>query len=267
MSETSVTLDDEILLRLYTKFQGTRRAIGQLYAPVPFDDFISRGRYQGIAALPASVLAQEHILHATNTLNRYGYDLQNLEAWCNVFETITEDEKMIALFEFVFHIASDSLSAPYAIKQLLVKSIYEITYYTSRVFDSTWTSSTFKPQARFDDARKLAQGLASWPALRAALSELNDAQFITASDSYRHRLNHGFPRRIELGHTMVVENTTVPGQTASGLSLSIKQEAPLMIEGLLPILSTQYEAAVRAYRAYIDLVKEHEQTWLSAKIT
>jgi hypothetical protein len=255
MSEAQVTLDDGTLRALYTQFQNERRSLGQLYSPVPFDDFIGRGRYQA-AALPAPILAQAHILDATNALNRFGYDLAGLTAWSNVFLTITEDEKMQALFEFVFFIASDCLSAPYSIRQLLIKSVYEISHHTSRFWDSAWTAKSFKPQANFKDARRLAQRFLSWPALSAALDAVNDAPFITASDNYRNRLNHGFARRIEIGRSFIVKPEP-PGST----SYVMQDAPPLLIGEMIPVLAAQYDAAVTAYGRYIELIKEQEKMW------
>src|SRR5271166_705529 len=156
MSASAVTLDDQTLLALYTTFQGKRRSLGQLYPQARYDDFVDRGRYQG-SAMPVVLIAGEHIVAATNTINRFNYDLHSITAWSKVFDSITEDEKMQALFEFVFSIASTSLSAPYSIKQLFIRSIYEISHQTNRFHDANWKEASLTKQTNFDDAQRVAK--------------------------------------------------------------------------------------------------------------
>src|ERR1700730_9347479 len=173
MSNSRATLDDQTLLALYTKFQKARRSLGVLYPQARYDDFLDRGSYQGIA-LPVPVIAQEHMLEAANTLNRFNYDLHSIAAWSKVFESITDTEKVQAVFEFLFPLVSLSLSAPYSIKQMFLKSIYQISHHTSRFWDSNWNPRSFKERVNFPDAEKLAQRFASWPTLSIALSVLNN---------------------------------------------------------------------------------------------
>ncbi len=110
MSESQVTLADQKLRDLYTTFQHERQSLGQIYTPAIYDDFVDRGRYQAHALL-VTLIAQEHILSAMNAVNRFCYDLHSITAWSKVFEFVTEGEKMQALYEFLFPIASDALSA------------------------------------------------------------------------------------------------------------------------------------------------------------
>jgi len=258
MSASAVTLDDQTLLALYTTFQGKRRSLGQLYPQARYDDFVDRGRYQG-SAMPVVLIAGEHIVAATNTINRFNYDLHSITAWSKVFDSITEDEKMQALFEFVFSIASTSLSAPYSIKQLFIRSIYEISHQTNRFHDANWKEASLTKQTNFDDAQRVAKRFVSWPALCSALSLLNDENFTTTSDNYRNRLNHGFPPRIEVGHAITVQRD--PGAASSYV---IGHAPPLLIADVIPLLGAQYDAALNCFDAYIELVKEQYKLWPAA---
>jgi hypothetical protein len=250
-------LDDQTLLALYTKFQKARHCLGTLYSQARYDDFLDRGRYQGIA-LPVPVIAQEHMLEAANTLNRLNYDLHSITASSKVFELITDAEKMQAVFEFLFPIVSHSLSAPYSLKQMFIKSTYQISHHTSRFWDSNRDPRSFKERVNFRDAGKLARRFASWPTLSAALSVLNNDNFTEASDDYRNRFNHGFPRRIEFGHT-----TTVQTEPPGSFSYVWRNAPPFLIGDLIPLLSAQYNVALTAYKAYIELIKEQETLWPS----
>jgi hypothetical protein len=255
MSQNRVNLDDQTLCSLYGKFQEARRSIGRMYPLAVYDDFIDRGRYQGIA-LPMTVIAPEHMLTATNSVNRFNYDLHNLSAWNEVFSSIDEEQRWQATFEFTFLIASQCLSTPYSIKQMLIKLIYEISHHTSRFWDDPWDATSLKPRPNFPDAKKLAQRFVAWTALEKALSMLNSEDFVTASDNYRNRLNHGAPQRIEIGHLIAI----VPDLRGS-CTYVMRHTPPLMIGDAIPVLSGQYAAALRAYNAFVDLIKEQERLW------
>jgi hypothetical protein len=144
MSRNRINLDDQTLLALYATFQNARRSLGEIYLPARYDDFVDRGRYEGSAFL-VTMVAQEQILEATNTINRFGYDLRSITAWGEVFESATEEERMLALFEFVFPITSASLSAPYSIKQMFVRSICQISYQTNCLHDNNGNVSLDVP--------------------------------------------------------------------------------------------------------------------------
>lgn len=254
MSESRVALDDQKLLNLYTRFQAARRVVGEVYPFTQFDNFLDRDSYHG-GALPVVLIAKDQIMGATNALNRFGYDLHALAAWNKVFDTITEDEKFLALYEFVLPIASDSLSAPYAIKQMFVTSICQISYQTKGFGNRD--EAPLKKQLNFKDARRLAANFGSWPTLCSALSLLNDEAFKDASDDYRNKLNHGFPRRIEIGHTWAINQVIEPGCVTYSLGVA----PPLRIAELIPLLAKQYQIALSCFGAYIDLMKEQHALW------
>ena len=232
MSTSRVTLDDQTLLLLYTKFQGERRSLGELYPLVRHDDsFLESRRYDNPASMMVAMMAQEHILTATNTLNRFSYDLHCLSAWRKVFESATEVERMQALYEFLSPIASHSLSMPYSIKQMFVKSVCQISHQTNRFHVNDWNESSLDEKPRFPDAKRLAGRFRSWPGLCAAFSLLNSQKFTSASDNYRNELNHGFPRRIELGHTTIIR------RDPKSFSYEWHDAPPLSIRDLVPLLA------------------------------
>jgi hypothetical protein len=94
--------------------------------------------------------------------------------------------------------------------------------------------------------------------MRIVLSRLNNKTFATATDDYRNRLNHGFPRRIELGHILTIQ------RDPKSLVYRIVDAPPLLIGDLTPVLAVQYEAAVDCYDAYVELVREQRELWLSS---
>jgi hypothetical protein len=172
---------------------------------------------------------------------------------------MTEDEKFMALVEFIIPISTQCLSAPYFTKQMFIKSICKISHQTNRFLSQGWNDSDLKSDERlnFKEAKKFADHFAGWPAMCNAFSALNDDDFITASDDYRNRFNHGFPRRIELGHSMIVE------RTPNSFEYAIINAPPLLIADLIPVLAKQYEAAVNCHQAYIQLIREQHELWAS----
>jgi hypothetical protein len=258
MTRSRIDLNDLKLTELYNRFQRERRSLGEMYRGAYYCDFVDHGTYSG-EAFPAVTTASEHIIAATNTVNRFCYDLHSLISWAEVFQTITEDEKFMALVEFVIPMTTQCLSAPYATKQMLIKSVCKISHQTNRFCTQNWTDSALKPDKKldFNETTKLAQHFAAWPAMCSAFSLLNDEDFIMASDDYRNRFNHGFPRRIELGHTMIVE------RDPDSAAYRISNAPPLHIADLVPVLAKQYEAALNCHRAYIELIREQHKLWAS----
>ena len=255
MSDSDIILDDETLLALYAKFQRARRSLAEISPQARYDDFIARGRYQG-SALPAPMVATHHILELANTINRFHYDVHSLEAWRNVFGTIIEAEQIQALFEFVFPLASYSLSAPYSIKQKFITSIYQISYHTNRFCDKNWKEVSFNKSVNFSDCQISAKNYSSWPLLSYALSSLNSAVFVALSKNYRNQFHHGFHVNIELGYLLTVKQE-LPGST----SYVIQNLPPLSLGHLVPLVAEQYNAALQSYVAYVALIKEQEKLW------
>ena len=259
MARNRLSLGDRKLSELYARFQRQRRSLGELYPHVDYEDFVDHGRYQG-AALPAVAMAREHIIAITNTLNRFWYDLRNITVWGYVFDSLSEDEKLLALYEFLYSIMNQCLSAPYSIKQMFIKSVCHVCHQTNRFLDANWSESFLKSDRdlSFKDAINLAKNFRSWSKLCHALSHLNHANFLQTTDDYRNRFNHGFPPRIELGWTMTVR------RDQDSHKYVIANPPPFLIADLVPPLSEQYEAALNSYNAYVELLKEEQATWFKA---
>jgi len=256
MTSSRVTLGDHTLIALYTKFQEARRSLRELYPGLRHDDsFLESRSYDHPASMMIMLMAQEHILTATNTINRLSYDLHSLTAWSKVFQSATEDERMQALYEFVTPIAAHSLSMPYSIKQILVKSVSQLSHQTNRFCINDWSERLLNEKPNFKDAKRLAGRYHSWPALCAALSLLNSENFTNASDDYRNEFNHGFPRRIELGYTTIIR------RDPKSASYEWRDAPPLSISDLIPLLAAEHEAACDSYQAYIGLIKEQHELW------
>jgi hypothetical protein len=251
-------IDDNQLCELYRLFQEARRSLGDLYPAIRHDDgFLDRCRYDGPVAMLVVLMVREHILTATNTINRFSYDIRGLTAWNKVFASATETERMQALYEFLSPTASYCLSMPYAIKQMFIKSICQISHQTNRFNESHWDERALPPKPNFPDAVKLATRFSSCPVLCASLSLLDDKTFRDASDDYRSEFNHGFPRRIEIGYTTIIRHN------ARLSSYELRDAPPLLINNLIPLLAMQHKAASDCHHAYIDLIKEQHKLWPS----
>jgi len=110
-------------------------------------------------------------------------------------------------------------------------------------------------QLDFKEAKKLASRFDSWPALCDALARLNDEQFVLTTDDYRSRLNHGFRRCVEFGHTMNFD------RDIDSPSYTLCEASPLRISDLIPLLANQYQATLNCYYMYIELIKEQQKKW------
>jgi hypothetical protein len=298
MTESRINIDDKTLRELYTKFQEHRRTLGVIYSNVPYHNFGDNGRFSGVGFL-AATMASEHIITVTNTVNRFCFDLHALIYWSKLLESVSEDEKLMALIEFLIQVSNQCLAAPYLIKQTLIKSICKVSHQTNRLCVESQTENSLKPDKDLDfkQAAKLAKHFKSWQGMHDAFSLLNDEGFVTASDDYRNRFNHGFPRRIEHGHSMIIERVeNAPQLDISNLirtlesssnelrpeisnmiatlkiieenhrnlsSYKIVDAPPIYIANLIPALEKQYKAAVNCHAAYVDLIREQYAIWTS----
>ena len=252
-AESEVTL-----LGLYRDFQQVRRPLNHLYPMIGYDGSFLGGRYNPVS-LVAVLMAQNQPLSITHNINRFGNELRSLLAWAKVFETITEAERISALYEFAYPTASQCMSMPYSIKQALIKSVCQISHQTNRFLDSNWNEKALPEKPNFHDARRLASRFEAWTALSTALEALDDKAFRLASDDYRNQANHGFPPRIEYGYTPVIRRdapSSVPGSFYQLYDLP-----PFRLNDLIPLLEPQYDAAIRCYDRYVNLIKEQHSVW------
>lgn len=244
------------LLTLYSDFQRVRRSLNHLYPAIRYDDSFFGGRYDPFAMIPV-MMAQGHVLTAAHSINRFSDELRSLTAWTKVFEAVTETERIMALYEFTYPIASHCLSMPYSIKQMFIKSICQLAHQTNRFSDSNWNEKALPDKPNFPDAERLAGRYQSWSALRSALAMLDDAAFRTGSDNYRNEANHGFPRRIEIGYTSIIR------RDPKAASYDLYGAPPLLVSDLIPLLVPQHRAASQCHDAYIELVREQHTLWPS----
>jgi hypothetical protein len=248
------------MVELYVQMQKERQSL-LLASPAPYPEFINRDRYHA-ASIPAVWQTQGHLTSVANVVNSFWKHLHDVAAWANVFKTATDADKFNAVIEFVGPIADHCLGAPYSLKQMLIVSTCKISHQTRRFSEkSSFSEKSLKRDEalNFKQAEKLASGFAGWPALRDALAQLDDDQYKTETNNYRRRLNHGFRPSIEYGNFLFVERTSSPDDRGSVYNFG--SAPPLQLEKLVPALSRQYDAALRSYDRYFDLIKEQHQRW------
>jgi hypothetical protein len=252
MTDSASHLNDRALLSLYAKFQEQRRSLGTLCPQAFYYDFIDRGRYDGSAmlAIPA---AQDHMSEIANSINRLHYDIHSVMAWERTLASLPEEDQWQALFEFVFPLASFSLSSPYSIKQKFIMSVYEVSYHTNRFADLQFREK-FNDRPRYQDAERMAQKFSSWTALSTKLEALSDKEFSQVSSDYRNRFHHGFPPTIVVGYRTML-------RPMSSGSFSIETAPPLSIAHVTSMVFEQCETALDAYEAYVELIREQEKFW------
>jgi hypothetical protein len=88
---------------------------------------------------------------------------------------------------------------------------------------------------------------------------INDEAFTVTSDDYRNQANHGFPRRNWYGFTPVIRRD--PLSNVPGGSYQLSDLPPFQLNDLIPLLEPQYDAAIRCYHRYVDLIKEQHTVW------
>jgi hypothetical protein len=144
MTRSRLAFVDQKLIELHSQYLQVRRSLGELFRGVNYHDFVDNGRYYP-NAMPAVMVASEHLLAVANSVSRFCYELHALASWQKALEALGEDERTIALFEFVSPMATSCLSLPYSIRQMLVKSICHISHHTNRLCVADWDEAALKP--------------------------------------------------------------------------------------------------------------------------
>jgi hypothetical protein len=76
MATSRLVLDDQKLIELYSQYLQVRRSVGELFHGVEYHNFVDNGCYQAIA-MPAAMVASEHLLAVGNGVNRFCYQLHD----------------------------------------------------------------------------------------------------------------------------------------------------------------------------------------------
>jgi len=243
-------LDDMRMTALYAESLAARRALEPAPVFARYPDFV--GGTHGVEAMAYVWIAREHLRETANFVNEFVMYLVQLRAWQVVLTTLEEPERHQVLIEFLIPLAAFCLSAPYALKARICRSVSELSNQANRFVRPGWRDTVDLTKANFKTAQSLACDWTRWPALEAGLAALNTDEFDEAVDGYRNDFHHGFPRRVELGQSSVVTRNVSPGQ----VSYSFGVGEPLSLDVLVPLLLEQCDAALASYDAYVDLVRE-----------
>lgn len=241
-------LDDSAAIKAYTNFLAKYSTVTEPSETAEYPKF--EGSKFDIGGMAFSMMSGEHVITIANTVNSFLMYLRQLKGWTLVVRELDEEAAWRVLINFVEPLAYFCLDAPYRIKQQICSSTAQLSHQANRVRVQGWTDTVKLSKPKFDDAQRQAGHWNDWPRLEACLGELNSDAFCEATEDFRNKFHHGFPRRVGTGYTSFVERTW----SEEGVRYAFGSKPPLALVELVAALEPQYAAALSAFNSYVDLV-------------
>lgn len=237
-----------LLARKARPIAGRFMPYGWLALPDPLD-----GQW-----LPYSQMSGEFARELANTVNDLTNAVHRIDAWNDVMKSLSDDDKMEAIHEFVGVLGIAALGLPYVIKSRFAYAAAHLCHQANRAkTPGSWVDEF--PAARaiyLNDADEFGRHWSSFRRFKRRVEVIGGSRFRDATGDFRNAYNHRFPRRLVMGITGMVTRHIDPatGRSFYGLGGS----APLGLAEVVELLTAERDCAYAAFDAYQALIKEHE---------
>ena len=200
-------------------------------------------------------MLDEHSRELANSINELQRYITSLKAWKGVIDNKNDNEKFEIVIEFVSPIATLAINLPYVIRSRFIYSVAHLCHQANQVKQKNWVDDLpLDNEIYFDVADKYSSLWKSYKKLKLALEKISNKQFQSDTYDFRNKYNHRYSPKIEVGLTgLVRRNVRDNGKVSYGFGYT----KPLKIDQLLPALSGQYLACLKAFEEYQKLVQEH----------
>jgi len=108
----------------------------------------------------------------------------------------------------------------------------------------------------FDAADKFGKGWRSYTKFKSSLERIGDKAYRDSTGDFRNSYQHWFSPRVGFGITQFVMRQADPGTRE--VRYLFGGVGPLQLSVVTPILERQARLGLAAFRAFKDLVREHE---------
>lgn len=252
-------ITDAEMLRVYSEFQTTRRqaadALDQNRIVRP-DDYELPNSYP-LSCLVFGQMASDFTRGLIGEVNRFFIDVHHADCWIQVASKYEEDTKSILLWEFAEPMLELSVGRPYSIRSHFSFAAVHLLNQLNSHKIKNWKDDL--PCDRLIDYKYLTENENKFRAEQShfkdfldKLAELNEKNFVEATQNFRNLLQHRFRLQFDTGLTPHFERK----QTKGGVIYAYKIAPPLNLEALIPALYAQHQKSVEAFKAYWLLVNE-----------
>jgi hypothetical protein len=207
--------------------------------------------------LPYDQMFQEFSIEIANALNQLTKHVHRLRAWDSVLLSISDDEAMEALDEFIEPIATVALSLPYAVRSRFIFAVAHLCHQANRAWPGfQWVDDL--PSDReigFKEAERAGRPWSAYPRCRDAFERIFKGEFETETLHFRHAYNHRFAPRVLIGISGFITRKRNP---TGGMQYVFGYTEPLQLKRIADALATQCNHCYAAFEAFQGLVREHE---------
>ncbi len=198
-----------------------------------------------------------------NILNQFLTYIDVLTAWDKVFLDYEEEDRLYLIHEFVEPICTICLNLPYVIRSRFIFFVTHLCHQANiSLLGKKWKDDL--PEDQCIDFKKMDKVATKWLAykqLRLSMGQLADKKHQAEVNNYRHKFQHRYPPRIEVGLSEIIKRNI---NEAGRVSYAIGYSLPLRIGQITSSLKGQHAAAMRVYKCYQELVNEQLGKIMSA---
>jgi hypothetical protein len=203
---------------------------------------------------------EEFSREIANCLNQFTNHVHRLKVWNVVYVTLTDDEKMEALLEFIDPLATLSLTLPYVVRSRLIFATAHLCHQANQAREEfPWKDDLIRDEKIWlDAADKYGSQWQHYGRLKGCIKGICDKSYQDATYDFRHAYNHRIPPHIAMGTSQLVKRK----MNEKGVSYTFGGVAPLSLETIVTLSSDQCARGYAAFEAFQELIKEHENTIL-----
>lgn len=202
-----------------------------------------------------ALMLDEFARELSNIINRFTDDVRRIRAWSTVVNTLTDDNKLLAVVEFIDTLAINTVNTPYVVKNRFSFAAAHLCHQANRAKESSWVDNLpLDRRIKQDVADLYGKSWNSYKALKNALDAINANDFRNATRDFRNMYTHRFSPKFIIGITRIV----VRKNTNNSVSYTFIDHHPLDISQTTAILENERDLFYKAFEAFQGLVREHE---------
>ena len=228
-----------------------------------FDDYkILSTLAQGPSWMIFHMMADGHTNELLNGINHFCTRGRRLKVWSAIFnETEDEEEKFEVLIEMLEPVFRITMDYPYALRSSLIYVSSLLLRETARLLNFTFKDFedreiNYKTVEGFR-ALAEAKGWTSYDVFLQKLGEINSKAFLEQTQNYRNRFHHRVEPNLEMGLLSSIVRQKQKGK----LSYEFGVENPVKLSKTLPLLASELEACVEAFKAFWMLLNDQIHEW------
>jgi len=220
-------------------------------------------------------MENEYTRELLNAINQFASEINSIVIWESVISKYNEDEQFELRYEFLKLPLFYCINQPRAIKDRFIFCTAHLCNQANNLFKDQKDDLPEDYKIRVKHFENKVSVWDSATALINALDNLASQSYINDTKNYRNMSHHSIPANFDHGHTNFITRTpnhvdtqkyisiedgkeVVTEKTFRGTSYGFGGLEPLLTKDLIPIFIRECENAQTAFKAYWDLVLEHQ---------